>query len=289
MAERLGMNPTLVRALSRSIASQTEMLDHAQESLARAAAISQNPFRFALNPGALILAPWSIGLIVSANADLTYARASAEELVQKLLAEAFAQEFASNATDASYILGAAWRTPDAKRVPDVDPWDFLAGVVSPLRGIVDAVTTVAGYIDSGLTILKKYGPDVWKKVTNWWDTLPPWASGLKKFGRALPWVGTGLTVMDLASELSKEDKNWWNITRYGGSLVLDVASFIPPIAPFAAAGGIIWDLGWDAGERIYNFATHIPEMTAYYQEVPWMAPIHAIAPITLDFWGPIAG
>jgi hypothetical protein len=289
VAERLGMNASLVRSLSHSISAQSEMLDHAQESLARAAMISQNPLRYMLSPGSLILAPFSIGLITSANADLTYARASAQELVQKLLAEASAQEFASSASYASYILGVAWRTPDAKRVPDVDPWDFLAGVVSPLRGVVDAITGVAGLIDSGLTLVKHYAADTWKKITTWWDDIPSWAKGLKKFGRALPWVGTGLTAMDLATELSKDDKNWWNIVRYGGSLVLDVASFIPPIAPFAAAGGIVWDLGWDAGERIYNFATHIPEMAAYYQEVPWMAPIHLIAPFTLDFWGPIAG
>ena len=288
MSPRLGMNPELVRALSSAIDGQTELLDHAQESLAKAAAISQNPFNYMLNPGSLILAPASIGLILSANADLTYARASARELVQKLLTEAIAQEFASNASDASYILGTAWRTPDAKRVPDVSPWDFLGGIVTTgidfLKDVHDLVQTV----DAGLEVLRKWGTDTFKSISTWWDGLPSWAKGVKKFGRYLPWVGLGVTGVDLAVELGREDKNWWNITRYGVSAVLDIVSFIPPAAPFAAAAGLVWDIGWDTVERYYDAFTHTEELAYYYMEEPWMAAVHFIAPFTMDFWGPIA-
>jgi hypothetical protein len=58
VAERLGMNASLVRSLSHSISAQSEMLDHAQESLARAAMISQNPLRYMLSPGSLISSPF---------------------------------------------------------------------------------------------------------------------------------------------------------------------------------------------------------------------------------------
>ncbi len=289
MAERKGMNPAIVRSLSNTIEAQTEMLDRAQSSLARAAAVSQNPLAYMLNPGSLILAPMSIGLITSANTDLTLARASARELAQKLLAEAAAQEFTSNATDASYILGVAWRTPDARRVPEVSPWDFLGGVVSPLRNVLDGVLAVEGYVDFALNTIKKYGPEVWKGIESWWNTLPSWTTKLKPIARALPWVGITVTAGDLISEFSKPEPDPWKLTRYIGSGVLDIVSFVPgPIGWVAAGVGIVWDLGWDQGERLVNQYTHREELAAYYREAPWMAVVHGAAPITLDFWGPIA-
>jgi hypothetical protein len=283
------MDPAVVRNISGAIEAQTELLDRAQSSLARTAAVSQNPLGYMLSPGASILAPMSIGLIVSANTDLTLARASARELVQKLLAEATAQEFVSNATDASYILGVAWRTPDAQRVPEVSPWDFLAGVTSPMRGALDSVLQVEGYIDFALNTIKRYGPDAWRRIQGWWDTLPGWTSHVKTLGRTLPWVGIGVTLIDLGTELTKPEPNPWMVVRYSGSLIADGVSFVPgPVGWVAAGVGIVWDLGWDHGERVYNQVTHMEEMAAYYREAPWMAAVHMAAPITLDFWGPIA-
>jgi hypothetical protein len=293
MADKLGMNPSIVRGASQTIEGQLELIEHAQGQLTLAVAMSQNPLSYLLSPGALILAPFSISQMAMANAELILARGSARELVAKLLQEVEAQEFASGRQDSSYETGYAWRTPDSKSVPDLDPWDFIGGPVNVLKNLADTVGTVAGYVDTGLEWLKKYGPDAMAKVTKFWDELPPWAKSLKKFGRALPWVGTAVSAVDLSVAWSKGDA--WGVTRSIISIGLDVASVAAtgtivgaPAGLVLAGVGIVFDLAADAGERYVNQITHAEEMGQYYIENPWMAAVHVVAPITLDWWGPIA-
>jgi hypothetical protein len=296
MATKLGMNAQLVRGVSGSVETQLGILDHAQASLAHAVIVSNHPISFALSPGSFVIAPWSIFQISSANADIALAKASARELLAKLISEAQAQEWASDAQDASYETGYAWRTPDARDVPAVSPWDFIPNPWTIGRVYLDAVGTVAGYVETALEWAMKYGPQAARDFSTWWDNLPPWASALKKIGRALPWVGTGVSTVDLAAELLSEDPDPWQVTRHSVSIGLDVASATAtgtivgaPAGLVLAGVGIVWDLAWDAAERGIEFGENLPQMMEYYEEVPWMAAVHFIAPITLDFWGPIAG
>lgn len=296
MAERKGMNTDQVRALSGSLETQLGIIDHVQTSLATALVISNNPVAYALSPGSLVVAPWSIFQISSANADLGLAKASARELVTKLLQEAAAQGFASSAEDGSYQTGYAWRTPDARRVPELSPWDLLPNLYNMGRFAASQIGTIAGTVEYTLELLVKYGGPAMREFSDWWQKLPPWASSLKKVGRALPWLGTAVSAVDLAAELMQPEPDPWQITRHSVSIGLDVASEVAtgtivgaPAGLVLAGVGIVWDVAWDTGERMVEFVEHGPEMVAYYEQEPWMAAVHILAPVTMDWWGPIAG
>lgn len=293
MASVKGMDPATVDALAASVEGQLAMLDRAQGSVTRAVAVSNNPLSWALDPGSLIVAPWSIAQLSTANAEITLARASARELVGKLLNEAQAQRWASDARDFSYLTGYAWRTPDANRVPAVNPWEFFGGVPSTLRWVLDGVTTVANYLETGYEFLARYAAPIARDLKNWWDNLPPWANSLKRVGRALPWVGTAASAADLASELSNDPPDWWQVTRHGVSIGLDVASVVAtgtvvgaPVGLVLAGVGIVWDLGWDLGDQFSGMLENPQQAAEYYQQEPWMLAVHTLSPLTLAWFGP---
>jgi len=87
VAENLGMNPERVRALTRSLEANTEELEQASRAVHRAALASINPLSYGLQPGAFLLAPWSIVGTQVAAAKVRNAAASATTLTATLYAE----------------------------------------------------------------------------------------------------------------------------------------------------------------------------------------------------------
>lgn len=290
MARQLGMDPASVTALSSAVESQLGMLDQAQGSLTQAMVVSNNPLSWALEPGSLIVAPWSVSQLATANAEIAFARASARELIGKLMNEIDAQRWVSGAHDASYITGYAWRTADANRVPTVSPWEFLVGVPSTLKFAAETVADAVGAAEDAYNTLAHYGAPVVKDLKNWWDTLPPWARVLTKVGRALPWVGTGISVADFASEYANDPRDVWQLARHGVSVGLDLASIgtgvVTPPGLILAGAGIVWDLSWELGDQVTGMVENPERVAAYYEESPWMLAVHALAPITFIVGGP---
>ena len=284
---KIGMNPDEVRALSGQIDGQLGVLDGAQAAVALAGVISANPLQYLLAPGALILSPWSIAQTAAASVEIINARASAQELVGKLLAEAGAQEWASSDLDALYFEPVAWRTPDASKVPAFDPFD-PNGPFSWIKNLVSTIADVWGTVETTFDGIKLWGEKTWKEIVDWWDKTPPWAKGLAKFGKLLPWAGTAITLYDLSQSWAAGDVGG-NI-RNVVSLITDVVSFVPgPVGWVSAVVGIVWDAGWMIGEDIIYTIENPTAMGEYYMEYPWMTVVHGVIPLTTQIWGPLAG
>jgi len=286
---RIGMNPDEVRALSGQIDGQLGVLDGAQAAVALAGVMSANPLQYLLAPGALILSPWSISQTSLASVEIINARASAQELVGKLLAEAGAQEWASSDLDALYFEPVAWRTPDASKVPVLDPADFF----NPLNFIKDAVGTITdiwGYAQTAYEAAEQWVKPVFDKVKKWMDDLPPWVTKLGKFSKIVPWLGAGVTAVDLIIAIS--EGNVPGIIQNAGSLIIDgVSALLAPtgIGALIGAGvGILWDVAWEYGYNIAEIINDPMALYNYYQEYPWMAPVHFLIPLTVEIWGPLA-
>lgn len=284
---KLGMDPDQVRALSGQIDGQLGVLDSAQGAVALAATVSSSPLEFMLNPGALILSPWSITQTTIANAEIALARASAQELVAKLLAEAGAQEWASSDIDALYFEPVAWRTPDASKVPQVNPLDLL-GPFAWIKNLAGTVSDVWGAAEEVIAGIKRWATPTFNAMKDWYDDFPPWAKGLSKLGKILPWVGITVSLADLGVAWAEGDTA--GIVQGVVSVIADGVSFVPgPVGWVAAAVGIVWDVGWTVAENIEVVVNDPLVMGEYYMEYPWMAPIHAVIPLTVEIWGPLAG
>ncbi|MET0990198.1 MAG: hypothetical protein ABWY54_06095 [Glaciihabitans sp.] len=287
---KIGLSPETVRGHATSIENQLGLLDHAQQSLQTAGLMSANPLNYLLSPGALVLSPWSITQTSMANVEIALARASARELVQKLLYEVGAQEFASSALDGSYETGYAWRTDDAKKIPDLEPGD-LFNPLNFAKNLVDNVSTLYGLGETALLAAKRWAEPVFNDFKAWWKALPPWAGKLSKFGKAIPILGSAVSLIDLGIAISEGDVP--GIIQHGGSIVIDIVT--AALAPTLVGGligagvGILWDAGWEIADDVQVMIENPTAMYEYYQEVPWMAPIHALAPITVEIWGPLAG
>lgn len=286
---RIGMNPDEVRSFSAQINGQLGVLDGAQLAVALAGAMSANPLAYPLSAGELILSPWSIAQATHASVEIINARASAQELVGKLLAEAGAQEWASSDIDALYYQPIAWKTPDASKDPVLDPADFL----DPLLYIKKVVSTVTDYLsnlDSTLEALKDFVKPVYDPIKKWVDDLPPWITKLGKFSKILPFVGAGMTTLDLAIALYEGDVP--GAIRNGGSLLIDgLTAVLAPTgigALIGAAVGYYWDTSWAHATNLINFINDPETGINYFMEHPWMIPNIIHSPILIEEWGPYA-
>jgi hypothetical protein len=286
---KLGLNADLVLSYKGSVDSQLGILETAQNNVQSAGFAAANPLSLVISPGSKIIAPTSIPQLLAASAEITFARASATELLGKLGYEVEAQRFASSDGQISYTSGIGWRTPDNNRIPNPVSMDFF----SPLQFVKDVaedITTVYGYGENAFELAKRWALPEVEKFTKWYDDLPGWAKGLKGFGKALPFVGSALSAVDLV--IAIRDGDVPGIVQNGGSIAIDLVTVIvAPTGigiPIGIGVGVVWDVGW---ETFYNidYAFKEPEKIAtYYQENPWMAAVHGIAPITTMFWGPFA-
>lgn len=284
MSRRLGMAPDAVRTLAGSLQSQLASLDSVQVGIATAVATSLSPF--SLIPGSLIFAPWSIAQAGAASLDIINAKASGYELVRKLLAEAAAQEFASMRADASYRTGWAPRTPDANRDQVIDLARLLEGPAKLLKGMADVLSDVASWAELAWLTVVNTAPKLVEKVASWRKSLPGWATKMAKIGRIIPILGTGVSAVDLGIAIYEGD--WVQGIRHGGSIVIDglTAILVPTgVGALIGAGvGVLWDLGWDAGENIYKMSQNPDATRKYVQENPWIAVPFVISPLlTLAF------
>jgi hypothetical protein len=279
-----GLNPELVRDCISRIESHTAMLAHAQIQLQTATAITTHPVAWAVNPGNLVLSGWSVTQAATANAEIGLARASARELLEKLAHEVGAQLIASSDVDGLYESGLAWRTDDAQRVPDVEFGDFFDPLAA-IRGLWDAVETAYTAAEGVLETIKKWSKPGWETFVKWWDDLPDWAGKLAHWGKLIPVIGGAISTVELM--ISIDNGDWLGIVHHGGALVIDVVTAFGG-GWIGAAVGIGWDVVWMQIDNAVEMIQDPLPLFLYYQEVPWMAPIHFLIPLTADIWGPLA-
>ena len=286
---KIGLNADLVSAHRSSVDSQLGILETAQNNVQSAGFAAANPLSLLIAPGSQILNPTSIPQLLLASGEITFARASAQELLRKLGYEVQAQEFASGDGAIEYTSGIGWRTPDNNRIPLPTNMEFFSPLQF-LKDVADDVTTVYGWGENVVAAVDHWAKPQLEKFNRWYDTLPGWAKGLKGFGKALPFVGSALSVVDLG--IAIRDGDVPGMVQNGGSILIDVLSAVlVPTGVGALVGmgvGILWDVGW---ETYYNIelAFTEPEMIySYYQENPWMAVLNGAIPLTTGFWGPFA-
>lgn len=247
MSGKLGMNVDLATQVTQSINGLSSGLGMIEQQVYLARSMSLNPLNFALNPGALILAPASITMAASASADLANVRQTLEYLVLKLSQEATQQAQVSNSlhpTDPGWFAQA----PTARK-PDEIPifqqeWNAFLGVVNI----------------GGNVLLAR---DLVEAADRWWKDIPkPVKTGIDvvlRGGKFIPWVGAGFSAITLVTEWDND--NAWGNWRNGIGLALDAASvvalvtLVPPLTPAgvviegALLGvGLAWDvmdIAWD--------------------------------------------
>lgn len=278
------MSPDQVRATANRLEAQVSSLETIKNGVQVAAAISASPF--GLIPGSLIFAPWSLSNASQATTQILLAQASARELISKLGREAYAQEFASSRGDHSYKTGWAPRTPDTKKVNKLSKKDLAKNPLTLLSdemflGGAGTIASLYGLGEAGADSLKKWGKDSWQKVKTWSNGLPPWAKSLKRIGKAVPYAGSILNAVELAQAI--ESENWWDITNYGGSAIIDIVGLVPPLALPAAIVGVVWDIGWGIGGNVTKMVQD-PSTISRAATNPWIMVPMAISPIlTLAF------
>lgn len=93
-----GMNVAVVRATASKLDAQAAGLDHIISELSVTKKAAVNPHAYGIDQGERTIAPWSIGALTSASAELRAAQAAVDDLVRRLRAEADAQVATSAAS-----------------------------------------------------------------------------------------------------------------------------------------------------------------------------------------------
>jgi len=111
MGRRLGMDPERVRDLGGRLRASVGVLEGASATADRAAAASLDPLSWGVQPGGIVLAPWSIAGTQIAAAQVRAAGAAVEELVGRLFAEA-AQQLAASIDEGAAGAGRGRPAPE---------------------------------------------------------------------------------------------------------------------------------------------------------------------------------
>jgi len=285
---KVGLNADLVASLQGSVDSQLSILDAAQNTVQSAGFVAANPLSIVISPGSRILSPTSVPQILLASAEISAARGSAAELLRKLGSEIVAQQFASSAEGISYSTGFGSPTQDNDRVsPTVDESDPF-NPLNFLKDVAENISTVFGWGDYVYSALEAGIPEKMTQFTEWWDTLPPWAKGLRKVARALPFLGTALSLNDFVTAWVEEDtRGKW---QHGGSLAFDVIGYIPNpyVALGSAVAGYLWDTSFERYSDLEYTQKHPEKVFSHYQKEPWTLVVNVVVPITIPIWGPYA-
>ena len=249
MSSRIGMNTGLAGNVVSSISGQSVGLEGIEQQVTAARLASLNPLSYAMNPGSLILAPWSITIAASAATDLANVRASLEYLVQKLSQEITQQQQTSGSlTSADPGWFSSQNGPTATAPDEIGLFEReiqIIGNAADIGGKILILRDIIEATDKYLTLNPKLkiGIDI-----------------VLKGGKFIPWVGAGFSAIGLVTEW--DSKNVWGNWRNGIGLAFDVASIaaipllVPPLTPAGAViegvlvfGGIAWDVmdvAWDA-------------------------------------------
>jgi hypothetical protein len=243
---RLGMNTELANEVAGTVSGLASGLALIEQEVRLARAVSINPLTYMLNPGAMILAPASIGLAASVNVDIANVRQTLEYLVLKLRQEAVQQDQVSNSLTPA---DPGWFAPGptARRPEDLTLLDEFA----PGIDIANWILFVEGFISTAGDVFDK-----------WWTSMPPWAQNVVKYadnvGKWVPFVGAPIGWVSVAAEWD-DDYVWGNTRNIIGASIgtLELIALIPPLtpaAPIVGAVGLVWDVFdtvWDLGDDFW--------------------------------------
>ncbi|MGV8851679.1 MAG: hypothetical protein ACOH1M_03815 [Rhodoglobus sp.] len=103
MNQRLGMDPGAARAKRDAMRTQVDMLRHISSELGHTADAANNPLWYGIQPGERTVAPWSMDELNSARFLLDRASNAARGLLDRIGAEAAAQESTSAAKSSGVV------------------------------------------------------------------------------------------------------------------------------------------------------------------------------------------
>lgn len=241
MSTRFGMNTSVARDAMNSISGLSGGLAHLEAEIGLAESMSLNPLNFALNPGALILAPTSIAIAESAKNDLANVQQTLQYLMLRLSQEIAQQEQVSNSlftTDPGWFAAA----PTAKRPDEIEMKDTAYAIFIKITNYVllaqDAIRTA------------------FEAAEKWWKHAPAWvkvgADIGKRAGKFIPFAGLAFSTAAIFTDW--DDDYVWGNTRNIVAASLDALTIISLIPPLTVATPVIEviSLAWDAMDTIWD-------------------------------------
>lgn len=96
MSQNKGLNPEAARGKASELSGHLGTVDHLISELAATHRAALHPQSYGIDPGEKTIAPWSVGAVSGAQADLAAARNSAAELIQRIYQEVGSQVVASS-------------------------------------------------------------------------------------------------------------------------------------------------------------------------------------------------
>jgi len=248
MTTRIGMNTTVASGVVSSISGQAMGLEGIEQEVTAARLTSMNPLAYALSPGSLILAPFSITIAASAAADLANVRASLSYLVQTLSQEISQQQATSNSLSSA----------DPGWFPSrVGPSGTAPDDIGIFERELEIINTIANA--GNLILLARDGIEAAKTWLKLHPKIMDVAEIVLKGGKFIPIAGVLFSAISLAVEWDSE--NVWGNWRNGIGLALDGASvvaavmLVPPLTPVGAVlSGVLLGVGiaWDITDILWD-------------------------------------
>lgn len=153
MSELLGMDPDRVADYLTRVRSQFGSLDRSAAAADEAAWLSLNPMTYGVQPGGLLLAPFSIAGTQRAAALVRGARADAESLIARAFGDIAEQRRVSERLDLS-VRGRP--EVEFRPAPDGAPWILSAWGIPLLLDVTsEAFGTIVGFGKSRVWVLAR--------------------------------------------------------------------------------------------------------------------------------------
>jgi hypothetical protein len=116
MNSSLGMNPQQVRAAAAALEAQIARIDAVMFRVQRAHQATMNPDGYGIDPGAFVVAPWSIGALIAARGQLAKSRTAIGNAVVIAHNQATQQERVSNASGGRATIVSTLKKKPTKKV-----------------------------------------------------------------------------------------------------------------------------------------------------------------------------
>ena len=234
MGRLLGMNADAVMGKAQAIDTQIGQIDRLVAEVRLAGLISANPLSHGLHPGTLVMAPASIWVSASVQADLATAKNGVAALMSKLYQEIANQRTVSGADNTSYFSVTGPKPPQLGTVEKGGIpgfWEGLIGAKGALFvGIADLASGMFGLTSEAFT---------WANRLSW---LGKAAKGLSVAGKVFAGLGVVSGAYEIVSGIVEKDGFRVADGVIGAGLgVLGLIAIANPVGLAVVAGvGIAW-------------------------------------------------
>jgi hypothetical protein len=230
------MNADAVLGKAQSIDTQAGQIDRLIAEVRLAGLVSANPFSHGLHPGALVIAPASVWVSASVQADLTTAKNGIAALMSKLYQEVSDQRTVSGAGNSAYFAVTGPKSPKLGAVEKgriAGFWESLIGAKGALFvGIADLASGMFGLTSETFK---------WANRLSW---LGKAAKGLSVAGKVFAGLGVVTGVYEIVTGIVEKDGFRVADGVIGAGLgVLGLIAIANPVGLAVVAGvGIAWGI-----------------------------------------------